>query len=117
MVPVSLRPLPNAVTYRTDISPPPPPTSATTGIAGCCARAAGGQTAADPAIALMKSRRRIAFPRGSRLRRHSLRELQQVLAHGGMGFQAHCARQQCRAADVRFVRRVQPIDATPSNLA
>jgi hypothetical protein len=30
--------------------------------AGCCARAASGQTEADPAIPLMKSRRRIAFP-------------------------------------------------------
>ena len=28
----------------------------------CCARAASGHTAADPAITLMKSRRRIAFP-------------------------------------------------------
>jgi len=32
-----------------------------TRIAGCCARAAGGHTTADPATALMKSRRRIAF--------------------------------------------------------
>jgi uncharacterized protein YchJ len=28
-----------------------------TGIAGCCARVASGQTAADPATTLMKSRR------------------------------------------------------------
>jgi hypothetical protein len=33
-----------------------------TGIAGCYARAASGNTAADPAIPVMKSRRRIAFP-------------------------------------------------------
>src|SRR6516162_717257 len=32
-------------------------------IAGCCARAASGHAAADPAIPVMKSRRRIAFPR------------------------------------------------------
>jgi uncharacterized protein YchJ len=31
------------------------------GIADCCARAATGQTAVNRAIALMKSRRRIAF--------------------------------------------------------
>src|SRR6202011_4062507 len=30
-----------------------------TGIAGCCARAASGHATAEPAIALMKSRRRI----------------------------------------------------------
>jgi len=30
-------------------------------LTGCCARAASGQTVADPAIILMKSRRRIAF--------------------------------------------------------
>src|SRR5262249_41333677 len=30
---------------------------------GCCACVASGQTAADPAITLMKSRRRMAFPR------------------------------------------------------
>jgi uncharacterized protein YchJ len=34
-----------------------------TGIVGCCAPAASGQAAADPAITLMKSRRRIAFPK------------------------------------------------------
>jgi hypothetical protein len=33
-------------------------------IAGCCARAAIGQAAVDPAITLMKSRRRIACPKG-----------------------------------------------------
>jgi hypothetical protein len=32
-----------------------------TGMAGCCARAASGHAVADPAITLMKSRRRIAF--------------------------------------------------------
>jgi hypothetical protein len=35
--------------------------SPTTGKARCCARAASGRTTADPVIALMKSRRRIAF--------------------------------------------------------
>jgi hypothetical protein len=34
-----------------------------TGIVGCCAPAASGQAAADPTITLMKSRRRIAFPK------------------------------------------------------
>src|SRR5262245_35572267 len=38
----------------------------------CCARAASGQRAADPAITLKKSRRRIAFTKGLGLRRLSL---------------------------------------------
>src|SRR5215469_10951899 len=33
----------------------------TTGTAGCCTRAESGDATADPAITLMKSRRRIAF--------------------------------------------------------
>src|SRR6516225_1858057 len=33
------------------------------GIAACCACAASGHVAAEPATTLMKSRRRIAFPR------------------------------------------------------
>src|SRR4029450_9813875 len=34
------------------------------GIVGCCARAASGHTATEPAITLMKSRRRTDHPRG-----------------------------------------------------
>jgi hypothetical protein len=60
--PAPSSPLPNALTNRALASAVPRLTKATTGIADhCCARAASGQAAADPAIPLMRSRRRIAF--------------------------------------------------------
>jgi hypothetical protein len=37
---------------------------------GCWARAASGQVAAEPAIALMKSRRRIAYPKAQDYGKH-----------------------------------------------
>jgi hypothetical protein len=58
-----------------------------TGVTGCCAPAANGQTVADPAIALMKSRRRIAFPKAQGCAdycSHRIR-LQQGFAAGEMG--------------------------------
>ena len=55
-----------------------------TGIVGCCAPAASGQAAADPAITLMKSRRRIAFPKAGTTPIGT--RLQQGFAPGEMGF-------------------------------
>src|SRR6516162_5250552 len=55
--------------------------------AGCCARAASGQAAADPAIALMKSRRRIALPEAGTTPRR--KRLQQGFTTGGMGSDGH----------------------------
>ena len=49
----------------------------------CCARAASGQAVADPAIALIKSRRRIARPQAQD---YVTRQLQQGTALGGMRF-------------------------------
>ena len=43
-----------------------------TGVAGCCVRAASGQAAAEPAIAVMNSRRHIALPQGSGARQQWL---------------------------------------------
>src|SRR6516164_323707 len=43
--------------------------------------------------------------------------LQQGFATGEMGFRGQFARQQSPGPNVRFGWRVQPIDATPSNLA
>jgi hypothetical protein len=48
----------------------------------------------------MKSRRRIACPRGLGPRR--VRELQQGFATGGIGFRHRFAEQQSETADVRF---------------
>src|SRR6516164_5052835 len=66
----------------------------------CCARALSGQAAADPAIPLMKSRRRIAFTKAGttpdRMR------LQQGFATDEMGFRGQFAQQQSCAAHVRF---------------
>jgi len=58
----------------------------------CCALAASGHEVADPAITLMKSRRRIAFTKaGTTLNRTGL---QQGFATGEMGFRGQFARQQ-----------------------
>jgi hypothetical protein len=55
----------------------------------CCARAASGQAAADPAITLMKSRRRPAFPQGwAPLMSACDSELSQEIAPGGMWYQS-----------------------------
>ena len=69
----------------------------------CCALAANGQATADPAIPLMKSRRRIAFPKALLRRRwFATRRLQQGFTTGGMGFSAQFAQRQIEAAHVRF---------------
>jgi uncharacterized protein YchJ len=54
-----------------------------TGMVGCCARAPSGHVAAEPATALMKSRRRIAFPEAKDCA--WLVQLQQGFATSGMG--------------------------------
>jgi hypothetical protein len=66
------------------------------GIADCCARTTSGQAAADPAITLMKSRRRIARSQGLGLRQPSLSgtRLQQGFAISEMGFSDQFAQQQ-----------------------
>jgi hypothetical protein len=58
-----------------------------TGIAGGCACAASGHAAADPAITLMKSRRRIAFPKAKNRFNVGLRHSQsnQEIGPGGIG--------------------------------
>jgi hypothetical protein len=53
-------------------------------LADCCVRAADDQTIEEPAIILMKSRRRIAFPKAHGPR--SVRRLQQGFATGEIGF-------------------------------
>lgn len=50
-----------------------------------CASTPSGHTIAEPAIPLVRSRRRIASPKGSGLRRLAM-QLQQSFATGGMGF-------------------------------
>jgi hypothetical protein len=57
----------------------------------CCAWATSGQAVADPTIAWMKSRRRIAFPEAQ----DSVTiQLQQGIAAGGMGFNGQFALQK-----------------------
>jgi hypothetical protein len=51
---------------------------------GCCAFAASGQAMADPAILLMRSRRRIAFPKAETAPIRT--RLQQGFAIDEMGF-------------------------------
>src|SRR6516225_2037304 len=51
---------------------------------GCCARAASGHEVADPAITLMKSRRRIAFTKAGTTPNRT--RLQQGFTTGEMGF-------------------------------
>jgi hypothetical protein len=63
-----------------------------TGFVGCCVRAASGQTVADPAITLMKSRRRIAFTKAGTTPNRT--RLQQGFATGEMGFGGQFAQQQ-----------------------
>jgi hypothetical protein len=59
---------------------------------GCSGRAASGHEAADPAITLMKSRRRIAVPKG--LDYAEWDGLQQVFVADEMGFRRQVAQQQ-----------------------
>jgi hypothetical protein len=55
---------------------------------------------AEPATALMKSRRRIAFPEAQL--RDLASQLQQGFTPGGMGFRGQFAPHQSRASHVRF---------------
>src|SRR5262249_26018193 len=71
-----------------------------TGVAACCARTASGQAAADPAITLMKSRRRIAFTKAGTTPNRT--RLQQGFPTGGMGSDRHFAWQQPSGSNVRF---------------
>ena len=77
--------------------------SPTTGKPRCCARAASGHTTADPAITLMKSRRRIAAPKAQGLCGLCFgMRLQQGFTTGGMGCARHLAWQQSSRPNVRF---------------
>jgi hypothetical protein len=67
---------------------------------GCCALAVSGQAAADPAITLMKSRRRIALPEAGTTPNRT--RLQQGFPTGGMGSDPHFAWQQPSGSNVRF---------------
>jgi hypothetical protein len=68
----------------------PPPRTPIIGIDDCCARKVSGHAVADPTDTLMKSRRRIACPKGSGPRQlHRL--LQQGFEAGEMGFGSACA--------------------------
>ncbi len=60
--PASFRPWRNAVTRCVALASDVLRRNPTTGIAGCCRCAASGHATAEPAVSLMKSRRRIAFP-------------------------------------------------------
>jgi hypothetical protein len=60
--------------------------------AGCCARATSGHAMAEPAATLMKSRRRIVFPRAQTARLGF--QLQQDFVTGGMGLTGKFAGQQ-----------------------
>src|SRR6516165_7064296 len=68
---------------------------------GCCARASSGHEVADPAITLMKSRRRIAFTKAGTTPNRT--RLQQGFTTGGMGSEHHFVRQQSSGPNVRFV--------------
>src|SRR5215467_1809201 len=61
----------------------------------CCACAASGHATADPAIPVMKSRRRIAFPKAGTTPIRT--RLQQGFATDEMGFRGYFARQQLKA--------------------
>src|SRR6516164_1303380 len=70
----------------------------------CCAPAVSGHEAADPAINLMKSRRRVAAPKAQSLCGlcFGTTQLQQGFPPGGMGFDCHFAWQQSSGPNVRF---------------
>src|SRR5262249_41692888 len=121
--PVSLRPWRKAAMKFARSAGDPPCKKPTTGVAGCCARAASDQAMADPAIPLMRSRRRIAFLQGPGLRRLSLTRtrLQQGFATDEMWFRGQFAQQQSQAAHVRFGskadirRRLNNVRFTPKS--
>ena len=83
----------------------------------CCARAASGQAMADPAITLMRSRRRIAPAKGLRSAptiAYGMR-LHQGFAIGGMGSDRHFAWQQSSRPNIRF-GSLADIEACPSHV-
>jgi hypothetical protein len=69
-------------------------------VTACCARAASSQAAADPAITVMKSRRRIALPKAGTT--PTWTQLQQGFAAAGMGSARYFAWQQSSGPNVRF---------------
>jgi hypothetical protein len=79
----------------------------------CCARVVSGHEAADPAITVMKSRRRIAFTKAGTT--PNMTRLQQGFATGGMGSDRHFARQQSSGSNVRFGSKAD-IAAPPTNV-
>src|ERR1700688_924128 len=83
-------------------------------VSPCCARAACGHAAAAAVMTLMKSRRRIAFPRARDDANDwsAAMRLQQGLAEGGMGFGGYAAGQQVAATNVA---EAQPRYATMDN--
>ena len=83
----------------------------------CCAPAVSGHEAADPAINLMKSRRRIAAPKAQSLCGLCFRttQLQQGFPPGGMRFDRHFAWQQSSGPNVRFGSKAD-IAAPPTNV-
>jgi hypothetical protein len=78
------------------------PRNPITGIAACCARAASGHAAADPAIAVRNSRRRIAFPRAYNPSEQEFATARsnQEFAPGDMGLMVSFALQQFKMAHV-----------------
>src|SRR5262249_27373680 len=68
--------------------------------AGCCARATSGHAAADSAITLMKSRRRITAPKAQE--HADSGGLQEGFTTDKMGFRGQFAMQRSWPADVRF---------------
>jgi hypothetical protein len=74
-----------------------------------CPRAASGHAAADTAITLMKSRRRIAFPKAGTTPIKT--RLQQGFATGEMGFDCHFAWQQSSGPNVFWVKSGHRISA------
>jgi hypothetical protein len=83
----------------------------------CCAPAVSGHETADPAINLMKSRRRIAAPKAQSLCGlcFGTTQLQQGFPPGGMGFDRHFAWQQSSGPNVRFGSKAD-IAAPPTNV-
>jgi hypothetical protein len=65
---------------------------------GCCVRTTSGQAAANPTVPLMRSRRRIAFPKGRDRADNAfpIARLRQDFAARENGGPCQCARQQFR---------------------
>src|SRR5215469_9163227 len=82
----------------------------------CCARAANGHAAAEPTIPLMKSRRRIAFPRLGlrRIGRDYSRDLRST--KWGSGIKLHSSNSEppmSALGQKQTSRHLQPMSALP----